>query len=384
MSILPKNPNESAYVGGRKHWTDVIKNSGSGDLLIWRQPEEDFNNNSTLVVMPGEVAIFINEGKIEQVFEKGTYKLNTENYPFIGRLKRMFSGGISTFNCVVYFVRKSDSKELLWGTPSPIQVRDKVWGILTNAKAHGAYKVRVTDPGVFLEKLVGNNVQAQQQEDIFSYFEQEMTSLIKTSLSKFLNSIQHELIGLGSQLQELSKQLLPQVNTAVTPYGLECIAFSLANLDIDTSKYDALDEAQIAKIAKLRAAEGDKGVMDILGDKWGTQQAANILTILAGNPGAGGVAAAGAGLGMGMAAGGAFSYMAEQMLAPMNPGAQQSSQPFNSEPSGRFVQEDSDVENKVNKSDPVEALGQLKRMLDAGYIEQTEYDEKKKEILSRM
>lgn len=384
MSILPKNPNESAYVGGRKHWTDVIKNSGSGDLLIWRQPEEDFNNNSTLVVMPGEVAIFINEGKIEQVFENGTYKLNTENYPFIGRLKRMFSGGISTFNCVVYFVRKADSKELLWGTPSPIQVRDKVWGILTNAKAHGAYKVRVTDPVVFLEKLVGNNVQAQQQEDIFSYFEQEMTSLIKTSLSKFLNSIQQELIGLDSQLQELSNQLQPQVNTAVTPYGLECITFSLANLDIDTSKYDALDEAQIAKIAKLRAAEGDKGVMDILGDKWGTQQAANILTILAGNPGAGGVAATGAGLGMGMAAGGAFSYMAEQMLAPMNPGAQQSSQPFNSEPSGRFVQKDSDVENEEKTSDPVEALGQLKRMLDAGYIDQGEYDDKKKEILSRM
>lgn len=384
MSILPKNPNESAYVGGRKHWTDVIKNSGSGDLLIWRQPEEDFNNNSTLVVMPGEVAIFINEGKIEQVFENGTYKLNTENYPFIGRLKRMFSGGISTFNCVVYFVRKADSKELLWGTPSPIQVRDKVWGILTNAKAHGAYKVRVTDPIVFLEKLVGNNIQAQQQEDIFSYFEQEMTSLIKTSLSIFLNSIQQELIGLDSQLQELSKQLQPQVNTAVTPYGLECIAFSLANLDIDTSKYDALDEAQIAKIAKLRAAEGDKGVMDILGDKWGTQQAANILTILAGNPGAGGVAAAGAGLGMGMAAGGAFSYMAEQMLAPMNPGVQQSSQPFNSEPSGRFVQEGSETENDVKKTDPVEVLGQLKRMLDAGYIEQEEFDKKKREILSRM
>ena len=54
-----KNENEVAYVGGRKHWTDVIKNSGSGELLIWRQPEEDFNINSTLIVMPGEEAIFI-------------------------------------------------------------------------------------------------------------------------------------------------------------------------------------------------------------------------------------------------------------------------------------------------------------------------------------
>ena len=48
-----RNANESAYVGGKKHWVDVIKNSGDGNLLIWRQPEEDFNTNSTLIVMPG-------------------------------------------------------------------------------------------------------------------------------------------------------------------------------------------------------------------------------------------------------------------------------------------------------------------------------------------
>lgn len=42
MSIFDRNPNEAAFVHGKKHWVDVIKNSGSGDLLIWRQPEKDF------------------------------------------------------------------------------------------------------------------------------------------------------------------------------------------------------------------------------------------------------------------------------------------------------------------------------------------------------
>ena len=126
-----KNQNETAYVGGKKHWTDVIKNTGSGELLLWRQPEEDFNTNSTLVVMPGEEAIFIKGGRVEQVFENGTYKLSTENYPFISRLKNAFSGGVSTFNCVVYFVRKAHTQEIKWGTDSPIQVRDRLLGIAT-------------------------------------------------------------------------------------------------------------------------------------------------------------------------------------------------------------------------------------------------------------
>ena len=47
MALFGKNPNEVAYTGGKKHWADVIKNTGPGELLIWRQPEEDFNTNST-------------------------------------------------------------------------------------------------------------------------------------------------------------------------------------------------------------------------------------------------------------------------------------------------------------------------------------------------
>ena len=107
MSIF-KNDNEISYVGGRKHWTDVIKNTGAGNMLLWKQPEEDFNTHSTLVVMQGEEAIFVSDGKIEEVFKEGSYKLSTANYPFISRVKNTFSGGVSTFNCVVYFVKTTD------------------------------------------------------------------------------------------------------------------------------------------------------------------------------------------------------------------------------------------------------------------------------------
>lgn len=143
MAFFNRNPNEEAYIGGKKHWTDVIKNSASGELLIWRQPEEDFNTNSTLVVMPGEKAVFIKGGVVEQVFEKGTYKLSTENYPFISRLRNALSGGISTFHCVVYFVRDAESREILWGTDSPISVRDKVFNIVTDVRVRGAYKLKI-------------------------------------------------------------------------------------------------------------------------------------------------------------------------------------------------------------------------------------------------
>lgn len=389
MALFGRNPNETAYVGGKKHWTDVIKNSGPGELLIWRQSEEDFNTNSTLIVMPGEEAIFIKGGTVEQVFDNGTYKLSTENYPFISRLRNAFSGGISTFNCIVYFVRKADSQEIRWGTETPIQVRDKVWGIRTDAKVRGAYKVRIENPVTFLEKLIGNNISFQLQGELDKYFASEFQGKIKSAVSKFLNNLQQELIGIDAYMDELSEQIEPYIDEVVADYGLKCVRFSLAGLDIDTSKYDILDESQIAAISKGKLAQGDKAAMDVLGDDWGRQQAANILGDLARNPGAGGVGAMGAGMGMGMAAGNVFGNMANQMFAPMSQAMpqnvpQQQQQPA---PGGRFAPKGTGVPQASQQSpteDLIEVLGKLKKMLDAGLIEQAEYDSKKQEILSRM
>lgn len=392
MALFGKNPNEVAYTGGKKHWADVIKNTGPGELLIWRQPEEDFNTNSTLIVMPGEEAIFIKGGNIEEVFGNGTYKLSTENYPFISRLRNAFTGGISTFNCVVYFVRKADSQEIRWGTETPIQVRDKVWGIRTDARVRGAYKVRIENPAKFLEKLIGNNVPYQFQEELNKYFESEFQGKIKSAISKFLNGLEQELIGIDAYMDELSEKIEPYIDEVVQDYGLKCVRFSLAGLDIDTSKYDALDESQITAINTRRIAGGvalgQKDTQDILGEGWGRQQAANILGDLARNPGAGGVGAMGAGMGMGVAAGSVFGNMANQMFSPMNPQApQQPAQPSQPTPSGRFAPKGSGSAQPSTQSpveDPMETLGKLKKMLDAGLIEQAEYDAKKAEVLSRM
>lgn len=389
MGLFSKNPNEVAYSGGKKHWADVIKNTGPGELLIWRQPEEDFNTNSTLIVMPGEEAIFIKGGTVEQTFENGTYKLSTENYPFISRLRNAFTGGVSTFNCVVYFVRKAHSMEIRWGTDSPIQVRDKVLGIATKLRARGAYKVQIENPVKFLEKLIGNNVPFQLQEELNKYFINEFQSKIKSVIARALNESNTEILGIDARLDEFSEIIEPYMQEILEDYGLKCVKFSIAAIDIDDDELRRkYDEIGMDAIAKMRGAQADKAVMGILGDDWGRQQAANILGDLANNPSAGGVAAAGAGMGMGIGAAGAFGSMAQQMFSPMSGNInQQQQQPVQSAPSGRFTQKGASMNSATNSSsaeDPFETLSKLKKLLDAGLIEQSEYDAKKAEILNRM
>ncbi len=355
-----RNPNESAYTGGQKHFADVIKNSGDGALLIWRQPEEDFNTNSTLIVMPGEEAIFIKGGTIEQIFSNGTYKLNTENYPFISRLRNSLTGGISTFNCVVYFVRKAHSEEILWGTESPIQVRDKILGIATKLKARGAYKIQIDNPSKFLEKLIGNNVSFLQQDGIPKYFRSEFQSKIKSSIARAVNDSNIELLGIDSRLDEFSNAIQPFLQEIFDDYGIRLVKFSVAACDIaDDELRNKFDEYGIENLQKMRNAQADKGVMGILGEDWSRQQAVNIMGNISNNPGAGSLASAGAGLGMGVAAGSTLGSISTQVFSA-------SSNPHQT------------------TQTPIEKIKQLKELLDIGALTQTEFDEKKKEILSKM
>lgn len=372
-----KNPNEVAYVGGKKHFTDVIKNSGPGEILLWRQPEEDFNTNSTLIVMPGEEAVFINGGNIEQVFSNGTYKLDTNNYPFISRLRNAFSGGVSTFNCVVYFVRKAVSMEIYWGTDSPIQVRDPIFQIACDVQARGSYKVVIEDAAKFLTLMIGNNVFLTTQDELTNFFRSQFLMHIKTNLAKAIKNSGEELIGINAQQEVIATELSKIIYDIFDEYGIRLQTFSIESIDVVDNE----------NRQKLEDAISSRGVMGILGDNWERQKQFELMRDAANNPG--GLAGAGAGLGMGMGMGGAFGAMAGGMFSNRGGFSQGTSvenplDRVNSASKPQVSESQPSEQVTAPVSDPVKALSDLKQLLDLGFIEQEEFDRKKTEILSRM
>ena len=170
--------------------------------------------------------------------------------------------------------------------------------IATSVQARGSYKVQVDDPGTLLAKMVGNNVPFLMQGELNNYFINEFQQHIKSSLARAIRSSNQEIMGICAEQDTLATQIQPILQEILNDYGLKLIVFTIAAIDIPENDPNR---------QKLEEAFANKGVMGILGDDWGRQQATEILHTLAANPGAGGVAAAGAGMGMGMAAGGAFA-----------------------------------------------------------------------------
>jgi membrane protease subunit (stomatin/prohibitin family) len=320
MGLFNKNPNEAAFAGGKKNWADVIKNSGGDSHLIWRQPEEDFNNNSTLIVMPGEEAIFIKDGVIEQVFENGKYQMTTENYPFLSRLRNAFTGGISTFNCVVYFVRKAHSQEILWGCS--VQVKDPVHEFATSVKGFGAYKVQVERPVVLLEKLLGSNADLTQ-DGIKKYFNNNFSESITDAIGTTLKQKdkeekeREEIMEFCSNKKEISGKIFLFLEPVLDNYGIKLIDFAISNLEVP------MDDPSRIKLEEIRVKKSE---FRQLGDDWQRQQQVEIMKTMAANEG-GGLASAGAGLGMGVGMAGMFGGMTQQMMQPQQPQQQMHSAP---------------------------------------------------------
>lgn len=357
MSIFNYRHNfGDADVSSSRHFLNALANGADPDLIIWKSPVEDFNTNSVLTVNPGEEALFYKNGQLMQVFGPGRYELKTENYPFLSALRNILSGGESTFTCQVFFVRTAMSMEILWGTDSPIQVRDPVQQIQTSLTGRGAYKITIADAPLFISKLAGF-VEEFHVKNLDDFFFHQFLQTIKSSIAKALMQAQEEILGVCAKLDDLAAVIGSLLQPVFASYGLKLAVFNINALDI------AEDDPNRAE---LEAAYRRKRELALLGSDYERIKSMEIMKDVANNQGAGGdMSAAGAGLGMGFAVSGMMSKFSGNLFGA---GAAPAANPAAAAPA----------------DDPAAKLAKLKTMLEAGLITQDDYDNTKKQILAAM
>jgi membrane protease subunit (stomatin/prohibitin family) len=370
MGLFNKNDNESNYIGGEKHWVDVIKSdnlpneSFPAGAMVWKHPAQDFNTKSTLTVLEGEVAIFLSQGEFSETFNPGTYQLDTQNYPFISRLRNAFSDGVSTFSCFVIFMKTTPSQMIPWGTQSPIEVLDysmkdiarKGVGTPVNIKANGAYRYVIKDPTLFISGLVGAGVEEFNQEDIRAWFDSQMQSIIQNDLStevqKFSTPENEAPIidsSIKQHLKEYNDILTLEIGQFLGEKGIKLDDFSVANLVVRDTDRSLLWKANADKVNEMGMM---KSAYDELGTNFREVKQFDIYQAGAENPGGTTGNMMGAGLGMAMGVGMAQSF---------TPTMQNAMQPTQ------------------NTDDPIAKLTNAKKALDAGLITQQDYDKLKSE-----
>ena len=278
----------------KKQFIDVITWTEPQDgILAWRFPMQDMEiqNGAKLTVRESQAAVFVNEGKVADVFGPGLYTLNTNTLPLLTNLMNWDKQFQSPFKSDVYFFSTRQQINQHWGTPQPVTIRDKDFGAV-RMRAFGIYSYHITEAGKFYSKISGTR-------DTYTVPELEgqlRNSIIGRMSDTFAGSTVPFLDMAANQV-ELGKKIVDQLAPSFGDIGLGLDTFVVENLSLPDELQKRLDE----RIG-----------MAMVGDmnKYTQFQVAQSMPIAAANEG-GGVAGIGAGLGAGV-------VMANQMMNAMN------------------------------------------------------------------
>ena len=256
----------------------------SRDTLVYRfeRMANEIKYGAKLVVREGQTAVFINEGKLADVFTPGTYTLETQNIPILATLKGWKYGFNSPFKAEVYFVTTRQFTDLKWGTMNPIMLRDPEFGPL-RLRAYGTYAMKVSDAGVLVKEIAGTNGRLTVDG-----LTDQIRNLIVSRFSESLGESRIPALDLAANYSELGGTIAGLMQPAVTQYGIALTALLIENISLPPEVEQALD-------ARTK--------MGVIGDlnRYTQFQAAESMRDAAKNPG--GTAGAGLGAGMGFAMG---------------------------------------------------------------------------------
>lgn len=338
----------------KKQFIDVIEWTESVDgVLTWRFPMQDreIQNGAALVVRESQMALFVNEGQVADVFGPGTYKLATQTLPLLTNLKHWDKLFDSPFKSDVYFFSTRQQLDLRWGTSQPVTLRDKDFGAV-RLRAFGNYAVRIRDPRVFHQQISGT-----RDAYTVSELDGQLRGLILQHISDAVANSGVAFLDLAANQVEFASVLAKAVEPACHAMGLGLDMLTVQNISLPEELQKVLDQ----KIG-----------MGMVGSNMGQfmqYQTAQAIPAIASAAGQGGSSMLGdaAGIGAGIALGQSLAQSIQQGLNTGVSAASVATNPVQMSPDEVIA--------------TLEKLGDLKAK---GILTEEEFTSKKAELLRKL
>src|SRR3982751_5948536 len=334
----------------KKQFIDIIQWTESGDgTLAWRFPmaEMEIQNGASLTVRESQMAIFVNEGKVADVFGPGMYKLSTQTLPVLTYLRNWDKLFESPFKSDVYFFSTRQQVDQKWGTPQPITIRDKDFGAV-RLRAFGNYSFRIGDAKLFHTEISGTR-------DLYTVadLDGQLRGLVLQNISNAIASSGLPFLDLAANQIQFATALATQLVPEFEKIGIKLENITVQNVSLPEELQKILDQ----KIG-MGMVGNDMG-------KFMQYQTAQSIPKFAEGSGQGGVVGDAMGLGAGVALG-------QVMASQLNQGLQGAAQAGH--PAQPVVKPDEVMAT-------IEKLGDLKAK---GLLTQEEFDAKKAELLKKL
>ena len=342
----------------KKQFIDVLQWTEDSDgTLAWRYPMAgmEIQNGATLVVRESQMALFVDECKVADVFGPGTYKLTTQTLPVLTYLKNWDKLFESPFKSDVYFFSTRQQVDQKWGTPQPVTVRDAEFGAV-RIRAFGNYAYRVADPKKFHTEISGTR-EAYTVQDL----DGQLRGLIMQQISVAIAQSKIPFLDLAANQLLFAQALSQALNPAMEGYGLKLEAMTVQSISLPDELQKVLDQ----KIG-MGMVGNDMG-------KFMQYQTAQAIPKMAEGVGGGGDAGGLAGAGLGMGAGVAMGQiLAQNMQSALQGSAPAAGAAAAAAPVG------------VKPEDVMATLEKLGELKSKGILTDDEFNAKKAELLKKL
>jgi len=334
----------------KKQFIDIIQwTEEDGETFAMRFPMADFEiqYGASLTVRESQMAVFVNEGKVADVFGPGMYKLTTQTLPVLTYLKNWDKLFESPFKSDVYFFSTRQRIDRKWGTPNPVTVRDKDFGMV-RLRAFGIYSYHLVDAKTFHTSLSGT-VERYTTEEL----EGQLRNTIVGHISDIFGESGVPFIDMAGNQNEFGAALKAKLDPLFAGYGLALDTLNVQNISLPEELQAMLDKRI--------------GVNMMGGMQAYTQfQTAEAIPLAAQNEG--GLAGLGAGVGVGFGMGQQIAGAMGQALTPQAPAS--AAAPAAAAP--------------VSPDDVVATLEKLHGLKEKGILSAEEFEAKKAELLKKL
>lgn len=346
----------------RKQFIDILEWQESGDgTLAWRFPmaDNEIQYGASLTVRESQMAVFVDEGRVADVFGPGMYKLTTQTIPVLTYLKNWDKLFQSPFKSDLYFFSTRQQVDQRWGTTQPVTIRDKDFGAV-RLRAFGNYSYRIVDPKAFFTEISGTRASYTAAE-----LDGQLRALMLQHISDAVAGSGIAFLDLAANQVEFAAQLKEATSPAFEKLGLR--------LEIVTVQNVSLPE-ELQKILDQRIGMGMVG--NDMGRFMQYQTAQSIPQFAqASGSGGGGVAGDAMGLGAGVALG---QVMAQQLAQGLQGGQ------GGGAGGGGSAAPAVAAAVAIRPDEVMATLEKLADLKAKGILTQDEFDAKKAELLKKL
>lgn len=258
-------------------WTD-----NSNDTIMWKFPryQNEIKMNAKLTVRESQLALFLNEGTVADLFQPGMHNLSTQNMPIMSTLRGWKYGFNSPFKADVFFFNTKQFTNQKWGTKNPIMLRDAEFGPL-RIRAFGSYAFKLKDATLFYKEIASTNSEFTTDE-----INEQLRNLAVTRGMDAIAESKIPVLDMASNYDEVSKIITDKIRPEFNEIGLELTKFLIENISLPPEVEAMLDKRSSMGIV------GNLGAFNQFQSGVSMEKAAE-------NQNGGGIMGAGLGAGMG-------------------------------------------------------------------------------------